>query len=390
MARFLLAGGGTGGHLVPGLSLARSLAARGAELHLVRSGRAVENDFLKELDSLDPRMAVHEIPWHGRGVLLPFLLARSLVPAHRLIRSVKPDVVVGLGGGGGLTCLVAAWRRGIPFVLLEQNVVPGKANRLMARFARRVYTAFPDTVKAFAGRSAVWSGMPLRPGLGRPAEAARSAAALGRRLGFDPSKTLLLVLGGSQGARALNEAVPGLVASLPDELKEGVAVVHISGRGNERSTARAWGEASTEAHILPFCVEMEALYSAADLVLCRGGGTTLHELAAAGRPSIIVPYPWHRDRHQYANAEWFEERGASRVLEQDQLTGGGGLCLLIELLSDASARRRMGASARRSLPLDAGTRISAELESLASGGKQTSEEPHSRGRTRRQEEAGAR
>jgi len=361
--KILLAGGGTGGHLVPGLCLARSLAADGVQVHLARAGRAVEEEFFASVGSAS--VESHVVPWRGNGIRMVWQLVAGLRPAARLLDRIRPDVVVGLGGGSGVPCLMTAARRRIPFVLLEQNVIPGKANRLMARFARRVYTAFPETARASRRANAVHSGMPLRPEIFRTRECVGAADRLRREFGIHTDKTVLLVAGGSQGAAALNVGVPDLLSSLPDEIADGLAVVHLSGRGKEGEALAAYRKVAVEAHILPFHCDTPALYELCDLVICRGGGTTLIEVAAAGRVAVVVPYPHHRDQHQLANARWFEERGVARVLTQAELQAGNGLGSLVELLSDHDLRASMARVARTVLPIDAGARISGELMSLA-------------------------
>lgn len=352
--RVLLSGGGTGGHLVPGLNLGHELLARGDVVHLARTGRAVEAPFLPGV----PGITVHDVPVMRRGLALPFAVSKSLGPARRLLRRERIDVVVGLGGGGSLPAIVAARLGGIPFVLLEQNVHPGRANRLAARFARRLYTAFPDTVRLLAPRPAVHTGMPLRPGLGRPAD-----GEVRRRLAVE-GKTVLLVFGGSQGAQVLNECVPRLAAGLAGDLRRRVAIVHLSGIGKEGRTAAAYSGTGVDVHVLPFHRDMARLYSIADLVLCRAGGTSLVELAAAGRAAVVVPFPWHRDQHQAANARWFVDAGAFVSLDQEILVRGGGGELLATLLRDEARRCAMGRTARRALPLDAGARIADELHRI--------------------------
>ncbi|MCA8968144.1 MAG: UDP-N-acetylglucosamine--N-acetylmuramyl-(pentapeptide) pyrophosphoryl-undecaprenol N-acetylglucosamine transferase [Planctomycetes bacterium] len=354
--RVLVSGGGTGGHLVPGLNLLRELRAPGNELHLVRPGRTVEERFLRGLEDVH----VHEARLPDSGLALPFALTKSLVPARRLLQEARIDIVVGLGGRGSVPSALAAYTQRIPFVLLEQNVVPGRAVKWLARLARRVFTSFPETVRHLGRVPAVATGMPLVRGLGH-----RADPAVRQRFAGD-AECLVVVVGGSQGAEALNRALPRLFAKLPEAKDGRVAIVHIAGQGKEAVAARAYAEHGLRASVQTFVEDMPRLYAAADFIVCRGGGTTLVEVAAASRPAVVVPYPWHRDRQQFHNAEWFERRGAMHVLDQKRLESGEGVDVLARLVRDRDERVAMGERGRLAVPIDAGPRIARDLRTIAS------------------------
>lgn len=353
--RVLVSGGGTGGHLVPGLNLLRELRGAGTQLHLVRPGRSVEDSFLRDF----PGLRVHSLPMSNRRFALPLTLSKSLLPARRLLTEQSIDLVVGLGGRGCLPSLVAAVTQRIPFVLLEQNVVPGRAVRLIARFAHRVYTSFPETVQKLGKAKALATGMPLRRGLGHRADPRLRESLAGEAC------HLVLVIGGSQGAAALNRTLPRLFAQIPEARDGRIAFVHLAGEGKEAVAAKAYAEHGLRAQVRAFAEDMPALYAASDLVVCRGGGTTLVEVAAASRPAVVVPYPWHRDRQQFHNAAWFESRDAMRVLDQTRLEAGEGAELIADLIRDPELRTRMGVNGRVATPVDAGPRIARELRSIA-------------------------
>lgn len=353
--RILVSGGGTGGHLVPGLNLLRELRGDRMELHLVRPGQRVEDLFLRDF----PELRVHSLPVSRSRIAAPFTLSKGILPARRLLARERIDLVVGLGGRGSLPSLVAAITRGTPFVLLEQNVVPGRAVKLVARFAQRVYTAFPETVRRLGRAPAIATGMPLRRGLGHSADPEY------RRQIAGDAETVVLVIGGSQGAAALNRGLPRLFAQIEAARLGKVAFVHLAGAGKESEAARAYADHGLRAQVRAFADDMPALYAASDLVVCRGGGTTLIEVAAAARPAIVVPYPWHKDRQQYHNAEWFVARDAMAVLEQSQIEAGEGADLVAQFVRDPEMRTRMGDNGRRSVPIDAGPRIARELRRIA-------------------------
>jgi UDP-N-acetylglucosamine--N-acetylmuramyl-(pentapeptide) pyrophosphoryl-undecaprenol N-acetylglucosamine transferase len=343
---------------VPGLNLAQRLAATGCQVHLLRGGRAVENAFLGE-HSL---ASVHSLRGANGGLSRALGVLRGASAARRLLRRIDARVVVGLGGGDSLPGALAALSLRRPLVLLEQNVVAGRVNRWLSRFAFRAYTAFPETAGALP--RAIATGTPLRP-------RAAAEAAFFERLGLahlarrPRSRTVLLVVGGSQGAQAMNAALPALLARLPAELRAATSVVHVAGSGKEAATMAAYAGTDLEVHVLAFERDLLRLYELADLVVCRGGGTSLCEIAAAGRPAVVVPYPWHKDRHQEKNGEWFERVGSCRVLPQARLEKGDGADLLAGLLRDGELRRAMGERGRQSLPLDGASRIAADIVELA-------------------------
>ena len=367
----VLSGGGTGGHLVPGLNLAGQLLAQGDKVSLVCSGGMVEWAFLSpvSLASRYPGLELHQQDLGGSRIGMPFSMARNIAKSRRLLKRLEADIVVGLGGRASLPCLLAARLQGLPFVLLEQNAVPGRANLLAARFARRVYAAFPDTRRAFSTRLEkdgvlVESGMPLRKNLPAPRNPELLSAT-----GVPDGALLVLVVGGSQGAMDLNRLLPRLFATLDPDLKEKLFVLHLSGVGKEPECSALYRYHGLRAKVLPFIEELAPYYAIADLVVCRGGGTTLFELAAAGKAALVLPYPWHKDRQQYHNAEYFERRGAFRILDQEdlrheELEASPAFVLLDRLCRDQALREDMGRRARAAIHKDAREKIAQDLHHI--------------------------
>lgn len=373
--RVLLCGGGTGGHLVPGLVLARRLLDQGHAVDLVRPGRDVEEHFLGQqglgrqgLEGL----GVHRLPLSRGGLRLPFSFAWALRRSRQLLGELDSDLVVGLGGLASLPPLVAAWSKGIPFTLLEQNLVVGKVNRLALRFADRMYTAFPlpDTrmgkedshkERALLLQKVRDYGMPLRPGI--PTNIDED---LRQRYAIAATKKVILILGGSQGARDLNLGLPAFLAELPEDLRQNLAILHVAGPGKESECAEAWRHTGMEAHVFSFLEDLGPYYAMADLVLCRGGGTTLYEVASAGRPALVIPYPWHADRQQARNAGYFVEAGLFRKVEQAELLQEGAArreagAWVRDLLSEPALCRSLGQRASSLLPRGAADRILDDL-----------------------------
>ena len=355
--RVCLVSGGTGGHLLPALALARAMRARGHEPVLVTEGREVEREILRrEL----PDVTEVDLPPASRSPLaLPWWLACALVTARRLLREHAVDCVVSTGGRPSLPVGLAARSLGVPLFLLEQNAVTGRANRWLLPFARRIYHGLP--VAGAAGPRALVTGTPLRPEFECiDRQKAREA------LGLHGNVPVVLVTGGSQGARALNEIVPQALLHIAMD----VQVLHLSGLGRDDAVRRVYavGDGRVVAQVRPVALDMDRMFGAADLVICRGGGTTVAELAAAGRPAIIVPYPHHRDRQQLRNAEVLARVGAAIVVEESALTAAGLAERIGGLFADRARLVAMGRAARHLCAVDPAGAILRDMGLVADQG----------------------
>ncbi len=348
-SRVCLVSGGTGGHLMPALVLARALRECGGEPLLVTEGRAVERELLRrEL----PDVPEEGLPPLGRRWALPLWLFQATRRAGELLRRHAIDAVVSTGGRPSLPVGLAARRAGLPLYLLEQNAITGRANRWLLRHARRVYHGLPPLQSH--GERSLLTGTPLRPEFARADRAASREA-----LGLPGDATVVLVTGGSQGASALNEVVPQALLALGRPLH----VLHLAGAGRDEAVRRSYArdDAPLAARVRPVALDMDRMFAAADLVVCRGGGTTVAELAMVGRPAIIVPYPHHKDRQQLRNAEVLAAVGAAVVVEQDALNVGDLRDLVAELLDTPGRLAAMGAAARTVGHRDATARILADM-----------------------------
>lgn len=331
--RVLIMAGGTGGHVFPALAVAHELRRRGHEVF-----------WMGAPDSFESRtVPAHGYPMEyvrigglrGKGALTllaaPLRLLRALLQAWTILSRLRPQVVLGMGGFASGPGGLAAWLRRIPLVIHEQNAAPGLTNRLLARVARPVLQAFPDT---FAGARTV--GNPVREGfaeLSAPAERLQDAARTPR----------LLVLGGSQGARALNERVAHSLARIPVERRPQVR--HQAGRTLDVAQ-RAYREAGVEARIDAFIDDMPGAYAQADLVLCRAGASTIAELCAAGCAALLVPFPHAVDDHQTRNGEFLVRAGGARMVAESELTSERLARELEDLLSDRARLVAMAQAAR--------------------------------------------
>jgi len=359
--RILLAGGGTGGHIFPGLALAEELSAAepGCELCFAGSPGGLEERLVPEAGrrlELIPSVK-------ARGALglagLPFSLVRALWRAGRLVKSFRPDVVVALGGYAALAPGLAAWRRRVPLVVLEQNAIPGRVSRLLSRFAAEVHAEFPESVGCFArSERVVATGNPVRRAI-LDAAGRRSA-----RPARPDGKLTLLVIGGSQGARRLNELFAEAGPHLAG-LAGTLAVVHVAGTDKFASAADRAGQSAVETQVLAFEKDMARRYQEADLVLSRAGATALAEIAACGLPAVLVPFPFAKDNHQEANARCFERAGAARVFLEQDLTGQRLAAELAALLGSPAARAGMAEKMKLLGRPEAGAVIARRVLELA-------------------------
>jgi UDP-N-acetylglucosamine--N-acetylmuramyl-(pentapeptide) pyrophosphoryl-undecaprenol N-acetylglucosamine transferase len=331
----LIMAGGTGGHVFPALAVARELAGRGYRIQWLGTRQGIEARLVPAAGFAIAFISVAGL--RGKGVsswlLAPLRLLRALAQALAVVRRQRPRVALGMGGfvagPGGLAARLA----GVPLVVHEQNAVAGLTNRVLARLASRVLEAFPASFPARV--AALQTGNPVR------AEIAALAPPEARFAGRS-GPIRLLVLGGSQGATALNELAPEAVAHLAEP---GAEVWHQSGRQQAEATAAAYQAARVNARVEAFIEDMAAAYAWADLVLCRAGALTITELAAAGVGSILVPYPHAVDDHQTRNARFLADAGAAVLMPQGQLTVPS-LVVLVRGLQDRNRLLEMARRAR--------------------------------------------
>ena len=351
----VIAGGGTGGHLFPGLAVARALDREPGLRPFFLGGRhGIEARVLPRSGFRFELLAVRGL--RGEGLRGLFRLLRqgpsALGRAVSLLRRERPLLVVGLGGYAAMPGLAAAVLMRVPIVLLEQNAEPGLVTRLFAPFARRICVSFEET-RGRLGRRAVWTGNPVRlPAMAPPPPPA--VAPLG-----------LLVFGGSAGARRLNEVVPEAVAASGQAFD----VLHQTGERDREAVAERYRRRGIEAAVVGFIDDMAAAYARSDLVICRAGATTVAELAAFGRPSVLVPYPRAAGDHQRRNAEALVSAGAAWMVLDRELEPASLAELLRGAASDPARLRTMGERARRVGRPEATERVVAECLAVLGGGR---------------------
>ncbi len=351
--RFAVAGGGPGGHVTPALAIAEQVAARGDEVFLLGSSHGLETRLVPdagfELVALPARQVM------GQGLVGRLRAAVSIAAgcfaARRVLRQRRPQVVVSVGGYASLPAVVAAASLGIPVALVEPNARPGRANRLMARFASRIFVHFPEAA-ALLSRQADDPRV-LRPGI--PLRRALVAAFGAQEKRRTPTLPLrLLVFGGSQGARQINEIMMECASALRDGPFE---VFHQTGEADRERVAAAYAEAGLQATVVAFERDMPSRYRESDIALCRSGALSVAELALAGLPSLLVPYPFAADDHQAANALALARVGAARVLPHRPLTAHDVMDALSSLAASPDALVAMGEAARKLARPDAALRI---------------------------------
>ena len=347
----LIMAGGTGGHIFPGLAVAEELRARGWRVHWLGAPGSMESRIVPQHGF--PLELIDFSGVRGKGLatlaLLPLRLLRAFWQALAVVRRVKPDVVVGLGGyitfPGGMMGVLC----GKPLVLHEQNSVAGMANKVLAGVADRVFTAFPGVLK-----KAQWVGNPLRAAFTR--QAAPSERFVGRT-----GPLRLLVVGGSLGAQALNDIVPRALALIPAENRP--VVTHQSG-ATQIDTLRAnYQAAGVQAELTPFIDDTASAFAAADIIVCRAGASTVTEIAAVGAAAIFVPFPFAVDDHQTTNARFLVNAGGGWLVQQSDLTPEGLAKMLLN--SERTALVDIAEKAKNMQKINATREVVAACEELS-------------------------
>jgi len=354
--RLLLAGGGTGGHLFPAVALAQLLLEQEADaaVQFVGTDHGLEAKVLPQLELPLETIDISGLVGKSLGkklALLPKLL-KSVRQSLQIIDRFRPDVVVGVGGYASGPVALAAKKRGCPLLLHEQNAWPGLTNRILGRWADRVCVTFKETRSAFSDKQALLTGNPVRREL-----ASQMAPANGQ--------PTLLVFGGSRGARAINQAMLGVLPLLGEWQGE-LHIIHQTGGDDLQSVREGYQAAGwQDVEVVTFIDDMAAAYRRAHLVLCRAGATTIAELTCCGRPAILVPFPFAAGDHQMVNARSLAKRGAALMLPQTEMNPPNLASLLRNLLGDRERLLDMAGVARSLGKPEAASAILDECRRLA-------------------------
>ncbi len=354
MTRMMIMAGGTGGHVMPALAVARQLRERGAEVRWMGNADGLESTLATadgfELDAIHIRGLRQS--GLARKLAMPWMLAQACARSLRIFRERKPEVLLGMGGFvSGPGGLVAGILRK-PLVLHEQNAVAGLTNRWLARLATRVLTGFPDTEGLSMGQ---WVGNPVRRDI---ADLPAPRERLAERDGF----LRLLVVGGSQGARVFNEELPGLLAT---RFTGRIEVLHQCGRNNAEPVISAYADRGIDARVQDFIEDMAAAYAWCDVVVCRAGAMTVAEVCAAGAVAIFVPYPFAVNDHQARNADYLARQDAAFSVPQPAFIDGDWLGRLDVLARDRGKLLEMAEKSRALAKPDAAKTVADICEALA-------------------------
>lgn len=354
--RLLVAGGGTGGHLFPGITIAEEFMSRNPlnQVLFVSAGNRFERSALSRAGFSLKRIAVAGLK--GRGVwrkinslsLLPMGVLQSMV----ILRTYRPNLVLGVGSYAAGPIVLAAWVTGVPIVLHEQNILPGITNRVLARFARRIYVSFENTAGGFSPEKIRLTGNPVRKKILLAVDTADP------RQGSPTSAENplnILIVGGSQGAHAINEAMIGTLPLISQ--KERLRVVHQTGAADEIHVKSVYEANGIEATIGSFFENMDHQYQMADLIICRAGATTVAEITAIGKAALFIPFPFAADNHQKLNADALTANGAAEMIEEQDLSPERLADRINHYAQNRDSLARMASAARRLGKPDAARRI---------------------------------
>src|SRR4051794_10793263 len=352
----IIACGGTGGHLFPGLAVAESLRARGHEVMLFVSEKEVDALALSGRSFRFEKLPTIGLPSLYSPAIFGFLrrFNQSLSLCRSIYRKFKPEVVLGMGGFTSTAPILAGRMRGIATFIHESNAIPGKANKMTARMVRAVLLGFKECAPFFPRVHTEVTGTPIRTELQRLDRKEARA-----KLGLREDLLTLLVMGGSQGASGINQA---MIKSIPSLRGEGLQIIHLTGVRDERLVADNYLRENIPAYVAPFHHRMEEAYSAADVAIARSGAASLAELAFYGLPSILIPFPYAADDHQTRNAEIVVAAGAAILLKEADLSGDLLARSITTLARDAAKLRAMSQSSTRIAPQHAAELVASTME----------------------------
>jgi len=349
--RAVVSGTKTGGHLHPAVSVGRQLAGLGMDVTLVSSGAPTEDLVLQGLDLPVRVLEVARIK--GAGTLAKVRgmagLPAGMLRAARLLREIKPDIVVGFGGFTTGPLLLAAALMRIPTAICEENSIPGLTNRILARFVSRIFVTYEETRQRLPGRAVVVTGTPVRPEILDVAPRSRTGEVL-----------RILVLGGSQGSAFLNGRMPPVLA-LVKEAMGGLEVLHQTGKGRHMDVREAYDTLGVKAEVVEYLRDMDAAYGRVDFVVCRSGAGTVAEISVIGLPALFVPFAAAADNHQVANARPLVEAGGSLMVEEGNFDEESVALEIGDVLADEARMEHMAEVSRSWGRRDALDRVVEEL-----------------------------
>jgi UDP-N-acetylglucosamine--N-acetylmuramyl-(pentapeptide) pyrophosphoryl-undecaprenol N-acetylglucosamine transferase len=346
----VIAGGGTGGHLFPGIAIAEEFIKRDPHSRVIFIGtkKGIEHRLLGSLGYELKEIDVEGLKGRGFKALIKgmYAIPNSMWQSRCILKAFAPDVVIGVGGYASGPSVIVACLMGIPSAIAEQNALAGNTNRILGKFVRKVFLTYEQSKNMFAAGKVLVTGNPVR---------AAFAAGLGPA-NRPKVRRRILIFGGSQGAAAINKTV---VAMLPllQKIKDKVSVVHQTGERDLVMAKQAYKQYGIEAEVSPFIVDMVSAYAASDLIICRAGATSLAEITVAGKASILIPFPFAANDHQTLNAKAMVEAGAAAMIQEGDLTAEKLYSFVENLLEDDHKLREMEVKSKKLGRPDAAARI---------------------------------
>jgi UDP-N-acetylglucosamine--N-acetylmuramyl-(pentapeptide) pyrophosphoryl-undecaprenol N-acetylglucosamine transferase len=309
----VIAGGGTGGHLFPGIAIAEEFLRRDdkAEVIFIGTKKGIESRLLGPLGYELREIDIEGVKGRGLKALVRgvYQIPLSMWQSRRILKKFGPHIVIGVGGYASGPAVLTAHFMNILTVIAEQNAVPGITNRILGKFTNKIFVTYTQTQKYFPQDKVILSGNPVR-----------AAFAAGRSKAKEKKDFWqLLIFGGSQGAEAINKAVINMLPQLQN-MKNKVRVVHQTGARQFEKVKKTYKQFGIQVKVLPFIVDMAGAYAAADLIICRAGATSLAEITAAGKAAILIPYPWAANDHQTKNAQAMAKASAAVLIKENELT----------------------------------------------------------------------
>ena len=355
--RIVIAGGGTGGHLFPGIAIAEESIKRNAQTKVVFIGtkRGIESRLLSRLGYDLETIDIEGIKGRGIRALVKsvFQIPKSLWQARGILKQFSPDMVVGVGGYASGPAVLAAYLMGIPTSIAEQNAIPGVTNKILGNIAGKIFVTYPRTQQCFPRRKVVISGNPVRA----------SFAAQSFRTKEDRTHRQLLIFGGSQGAEAINRGVIDMLPRLSG-MKDRIRIVHQTGARQMEEVKKAYAQSGLQAVATDFIMDMAEAYAQADLIICRAGATSLAEITVAGKAAVLIPYPWAANDHQLKNALAMSDAGAAVVIPEKELSGESLFNAIDGILRDENRRLLMEENSLRMGKAEAAATIVDECMKL--------------------------
>jgi len=360
MGRLAIACGGTGGHLFPGLAIAEAVRRRGHEVRFFISAKPVDRRALAGAGESRHGVEIPAVGWTGLFGVVSFLLrlVKAVRKAREELANFKADALLGMGGFVSAASVGAARRTGLPYFLHESNAVPGRATKFLSAGAKKMFVGFDECGRQLPKAKVEVTGTPVRSRLGKISK----EEAL-KKLGLHPKRHLVAILGGSQGARGINEAVLRGLPALKS-LAASIQILHLAGEAHADKVRHAYEHSGFHAVVLGFCDDMDAVYAASDLVVSRAGAGTLAELAACGVPAILVPFPAAVDDHQTANAHAYADHGAAEIVAEKNLVGTELGQRIARLMGDSVRQEHMRRAARLHFTADAAEKIAEEIANV--------------------------